>query len=100
MTVQEKDLDACLKVARELAQRHKLDDVSGTKHIAKLTVSGIGLRSHTSVGTVMFKALADIGVNVLMINTSELQVNAVVDAARAKEGLEALRAAFAASLSG
>lgn len=98
LTVQEKDLDACLKVADELAKRHGLDEVSGTKHIAKLTVSGIGLRSHTSVGTVMFKALADIGVNVLMINTSELQVNAVVDSARAKEGIAALKSAFAASL--
>lgn len=98
LTVQERDLEACLKVAKSLAEEHQLDDFSGTPHIAKLTVSGIGLRSHTSVGTVMFKALADIGVNVLMINTSELQVNAVVDATRAKEGLEALKKAFAGSL--
>lgn len=98
LTVQEKDLTACLQVAETLAKQHGLDDFSGTPHIAKLTVSGIGLRSHTSVGTVMFKALADIGVNVLMINTSELQVNAVVDAARAKEGLKALKSAFAGSL--
>jgi aspartate kinase len=98
LTVREQDLDACLKVAGSLASRYGLDEISGTAHIAKLSVSGIGLRSHTHVGTVMFRALAEIGVNVLMINTSELQVNAVVDATRAKEGLQALRNAFASSL--
>jgi aspartate kinase len=98
LTVPEEDLEMSLEVAKSLAARYGLDEISGTKHIAKLSVSGIGLRSHTHVGTVMFRALADIGINVLMINTSELQVNAVVDSARAKEGLEALKVAFAESL--
>lgn len=98
LTVREKELDDCLKVAKALAEKYGLDEVSGSKHIAKLTVSGIGLRSHTSVGTIMFKALADVGINVIMINTSELQVNAVIAAEHAGEGLEALRKAFAEAL--
>ena len=98
LTVREKELDDCLKVAKALAEKYGLDEVSGSKHIAKLTVSGIGLRSHTSVGTIMFKALADVGINVIMINTSELQVNAVIAAEHASEGLEALRKAFAEAL--
>lgn len=98
LTVKELELADCLKVAQSLAQKHALDEVSGTRQIAKLTVSGIGLRSHTSVGTIMFRALAEVGINVIMINTSELQVNAVIAADRAKEGLEALRKAFADTL--
>ena len=98
LTVKEKELADCLAVAEQLAQKHGLDDYSGTEKIAKLTVSGIGLRSHTSVGTVMFRALAAAEINVLMINTSELQVNAVVASAHAEAGLNALKQAFAESL--
>lgn len=98
LTVKEDDLEACLDVARSLADKYGLAEVAGSKQIAKLTVSGIGLRSHTSVGTIMFRALSDAGINVVMINTSELQVNAVVDASRAKDGLEALKQAFAEAL--
>jgi len=98
LTVKESELADCLKVAQSLAQKHALDEVSGTRQIAKLTVSGIGLRSHTSVGTIMFRALAEVGINVIMINTSELQVNAVVAADRARDGLEALQKAFADTL--
>lgn len=98
LTVRENQLDECLQVTKQLAQLHRLDEVYGTKNIAKLTVSGIGLRSHTSVGTIMFRALAEAGINVLMINTSELQVNVVVDANNAANGLTALKQAFATAL--
>lgn len=95
MTVREDDLPHCLEVGEKLAEKHRLRGVRGGEGIAKLTVSGIGLRSHTSVGTLMFKTLADAGINVQMINTSELQVNAVVDESCGKRGLEQLNNAFA-----
>jgi aspartate kinase len=72
--------------------------VSGSNEIAKLSVSGIGLRSHTSVGIGMFEALAIAGINVQMINTSELRVNVVVDGKDGQRGLEALQRKFADSL--
>lgn len=98
LTFSQDELPRCLEVAAQLKEHYGLDDFHGTENIAKLTVSGIGLRSHTSVGTGMFRALADAGINVQMINTSELQVNAVVDGKRAKGGLAALQAAFAEAL--
>ncbi len=67
-TVPETQLDACLKVLKQLDYQFR--KVSGSKDIAKLSVSGIGLRSHTSVGIGMFEALAAAGINVLMINTA------------------------------
>jgi len=73
-------------------------DVIGGKGIVKVTVSGIGLRSHTQVGQVLFEQLADAGINVEMINTSELQVNAVIAADHAAEGTKRLEKAFAGSL--
>ncbi|WP_164100982.1 aspartate kinase [Candidatus Laterigemmans baculatus] len=98
LTFPQDELPRCLEVAAQLKQQYGLEDFHGTEEIAKLTVSGIGLRSHTSVGTGMFRALAEAGINVQMINTSELQVNAVVDGKQAQKGLVALEAAFAEAL--
>ncbi len=63
-------------------------------NIARLIVSGIGMRTHTGVARRMFGALAERGINIAMINTSEIRVSVVVDRARGPEALEALKAAF------
>ncbi len=97
-TVKESSLDKALGVAKSLAQKHGVAAVNGQSKMAKLSVSGIGLRSHTSVGTLMFKTLAEAGINVLMINTSELQVNVVIDGKEGPTGLKKLREAFAKNL--
>ena len=97
-TIAESELKKSLEVANRISAKHKMRGVQGADGIAKITVSGIGLRSHTQVGTVLFKTLSDAGINVQMINTSELQVNAVIDTRRADDALRLVNAAFAASL--
>ncbi len=90
--------DKSYQVARAIMARHGMRDVTVGGDIVKVTVSGIGLRSHTSVATLLFQELASSDINVEMIGTSELQVNAVIDAkhaAKAKSGIENV---FAASL--
>jgi aspartate kinase len=62
--------------------------------IAKLFVLGVGMRTHTGVARRMFGALAQRGINIAMINTSEVRVSAVVDRARGQEALGALKQAF------
>ena len=59
--------------------------------VAKLSVSGIGMRSHTDVASRMFQSLAAAGINVDMISTSEVRVNVVVDGKHGRKGLDALR---------
>lgn len=71
----------------------------GTTHssdtaIAKISVAGVGLRSHTGVGQRMFAALAKAGVNVQMVATSEIRVSAVIPADKAATAEEAVSAAF------
>jgi len=95
-TVPEEQMDGCLKELESMDYRFR--KISGSMDIAKLSVSGIGLRSHTSVAIAMFKSLAESGINVLMINTSELRVNVVVDGKQGQKGLECLQRTFAASL--
>jgi aspartate kinase len=63
--------------------------------VAKLSVSGIGLRSHTGVAIRMFRALAEAGINIDMISTSEVRVNVVVDGNQGEDGLTQLKSAFA-----
>ena len=70
-------------------------EVSVEPAMAKLSVIGVGMRTHTGVATRMFAALAERGINVNLINTSEVRINVGTDIARGREGLECLKRAFA-----
>ncbi len=63
-------------------------------NMANLLVLGIGMRTHTGVARRMFGALALRGINISMINTSEVRVSVVVDRARGEEALVVLKEAF------
>jgi aspartate kinase len=89
-TVPRGDLERCLLLLRELIERWPGAELSYEKEIAMLSVMGIGLRSHTGVGERMFRALAQAGVNVQMVNTSEIRISVVVapdDATKANAAL-------------
>ena len=92
------DLESSVKVGQQIVNKHGMRDAQGGTNIAKITVSGIGLRSHTHVATMLFKQLSAADINVEMISTSELQVNAVIDANKALAAAEDLKQAFADSL--
>jgi aspartate kinase len=77
-TVPRKDLDQCLLLLREALEQWEGAELSFDREIAKLSVMGIGLRSHTDVGEKMFCALGDSGINIQLINTSEIRMSAVV----------------------
>jgi aspartate kinase len=97
-TVHESALQQSLQVADKLRKKHGLRDVQGVGKIAKITVSGIGLRSHTQVATILFESLAANRINVEMIGTSELQVNTVIQAERSDVALAGLKKVFAHAL--
>ncbi len=97
-TVDEPELQRSLDVAKSICKTHSMRDVQGGGSIAKVTVSGIGLRSHTQVATLLFNSLSSNEINVEMISTSELQVNAVIDSAKSDIALAGLRLAFADAL--
>jgi aspartate kinase len=89
------DLQKALRVTQELVRAidHQTS-VAADPAIARLIVTGIGMRTHTGVARRMFGALAERGINIAMINTSEVRVSVVVDRGRGQEALEALKAAF------
>jgi aspartate kinase len=97
-TVPKEKLASCLKAVESLKSRYSFRRIVSNDSIAKLSVSGIGLRSHTSVAIGMFDALAQANINVQMISTSELRVNVVVSAKDGAKGLAALQEKFADNL--
>jgi len=93
-TVPRDDLVQSVAVANRLADDYECQGVTSSPEIAKLSVSGVGLRSHTGVAIRMFRALSEAGINVEMINTSEVRVNVVVEGAHGNEAMKRLHAAF------
>ena len=93
-TVPKKDLEQCLLLVREVVGAWESARLSYEREIAKLTVMGIGLRSHTGVGDRMFRALAEANVNVQMISTSEIRISTVVALDRGEEAHRCLLNTF------
>ena len=78
-----------------LSRRIGCGPITHSPKVAKLSVSGIGMRSHTGVAIRVFQSLAAAGINVDMISTSEVRMNVVVDGAHGKKALEVVEQAFA-----
>ncbi|MDO9424138.1 MAG: aspartate kinase [Methylobacter sp.] len=78
------------KTSAELGARN----VTGDDKIVKVSVVGVGMRSHAGIASTMFKALADEGINIRMISTSEIKISVVVDEKYLELAVRALHAAF------
>jgi len=94
-TVPRDTLQKSEKLARRLSAKLGCGPVSSAPGVAKLSVTGIGMRSHAEVAIRMFEALARAGINVGIISTSEVRVNVVVGGDQGAAGLKALQQAFA-----
>jgi aspartate kinase len=94
-SVPQADLARAETVTRDVARAiEPTTRVVADAAIAKLFVLGVGMRTHTGVARRMFGALAERGINISMINTSEVRVSVVVDRNRGEEALACLREAF------
>ena len=70
------------------------DDVAVNEEVARVSVIGVGMRSHTGVAKTMFAALAEKGVNIQVISTSEIKISVLIDAAYTELAVRALHAAY------
>jgi aspartate kinase len=85
-----KTLDILNNTAAELGAR----EVSGDDTIVKISLVGVGMRSHAGIAATMFETLAKEGVNIRMISTSEIKISVVVDEKYLELAVRALHAAF------
>ncbi len=79
-TVTKADFKKALAITREAAKGIDAKEVVTDENISKVSVVGVGMRSHAGVATRMFQALAKEGINIQMISTSEIKVSVVIDA--------------------
>ncbi|HOB62429.1 MAG TPA: aspartate kinase [Candidatus Competibacteraceae bacterium] len=93
-TVHRNDFERTLEILKERAAELGAREVSGDTKIAKLSLVGIGMRSHAGVASKMFQALAKEGINIRMISTSEIKISVVVDEKYLELGVRALHEAF------
>lgn len=93
-TVEKADLLKAQKVIESLKARVGLREVITAEKIGKLSIVGVGMKSHTGVAGKMFETLADAGVNIDMISTSEIKISVVIDLAKGEAAMKAVSAAF------
>ena len=88
------DLKKTLKLLESFVKKIKAKGVTFDKGIAKVSVVGIGMRSHSGVAAKMFKALAAKKINIGMISTSEIKISCVLRKDKGEEAVRALHTAF------
>jgi len=93
-TVHRGDYRKALEILKWVAQELKAREVSGDDKTVKISVVGVGMRSHAGIASKMFKTLADEGINIQMISTSEIKISVVVEEKYLELGVRALHAAF------
>ena len=93
-TVNRADYPKALSILEAVAQALGAREAAGTNTIAKISLVGVGMRSHAGIASKMFKALADEGINIRMISTSEIKISVVVDEKYLELGVRALHTAY------
>jgi aspartate kinase len=93
-TADKPDLLKAQKVIAGLKKEIGYRDVITKEKIGKLSIVGVGMKSHTGVAGKLFETLANIGVNIDMISTSEIKISVVIDLAKGEQAVKAVHAAF------
>jgi aspartate kinase len=93
-TISTGDIEKTSPIIERIKREVGVSEVVTTPNIAKVSVVGIGMRSHTGVAQKVFRTLGERGINIMMISTSEIKISVVVDRSRADEAVIALHDAF------
>ncbi|MDL1965369.1 MAG: aspartate kinase [Candidatus Desulfofervidus auxilii] len=93
-TVPKADFKKALEIARQAANKIGAERVLGDEHIGKVSIVGVGMRNHPGVAARMFQSLANAGINILMISTSEIKVSCVIDEKEVERAVQILHKAF------
>lgn len=93
-TVDKADLTKAQKVIEELKKEIGFRELTADENIGKLSIVGVGMRSHSGIAARLFETLAEAGINIDMISTSEIKVSVVISLDRAEEAARLVHAAF------
>jgi aspartate kinase len=94
-TVNKNDLNKALTILNEKVKNHVgAKEVNGNDKIAKVSIVGVGMRSHVGVASQMFRTLSEEGININMISTSEIKISVLIDEKYLELAVRALHKAF------
>jgi aspartate kinase len=93
-TVPRTDLKSAVRIVEEIAEKKGIRLIEHEPQVAKVSIVGVGMRSHAGVATRMFQTLADEGINMLAISTSEIKVSVLIEEKYAELAVRALHKAF------
>jgi len=93
-TVPKTDFKKAMKLVEEVARNIGAEGVQGDEHISKVSIVGVGMRSHSGIASKMFDTLSREGINIEMISTSEIKVSCVIDAKYTELAVRVLHQAF------
>jgi aspartate kinase len=93
-TVHRNEMARAEQIIREVAEQLGARLVTADNKIAKISLVGVGMRSHAGVASQMFKTLADVGINIQMISTSEIKISVIIDEKFIELAVRALHSAF------
>ena len=93
-TVHRNDYKRAMSILESTARELGAREVSGDNRIVKISLVGVGMRSHAGIASTMFEALAREGINIRMISTSEIKISVVIDEKYLELGVRALHDAF------
>jgi aspartate kinase len=78
-TVPRNDFNRAMEIAKKVQAHIGAKDIVGDNRVCKVSIVGVGMRSHPGVASQMFRTLAEEGINIQMISTSEIKISVVVD---------------------
>jgi aspartate kinase len=93
-TVTRADLERAVKVLKDAAKTLGFDDIKPDAKMVKVSVIGVGMRSHAGVALTMFRTLAEKGINIEVISTSEIKISVLIDEQYLELALRALHTAY------
>jgi len=93
-TVARGDYEKCLAILDKQVVELGAQDVKGDNTIAKVSVVGVGMRSHTGVANTMFATLAENDINIQMISTSEIKISVILEEENMEKAVQVLHNAF------
>ncbi len=93
-TVHRNDYARALDIARKVQEHIKARAISGDNKVCKVSMVGVGMRSHVGIASQMFRTLAEEGINIEMISTSEIKISVVVDEKYMELAVRVLHKAF------
>ena len=88
------DLESARKILEDLVIQLDAKELRADAKIAKVSIVGVGMRSHANVAARMFKALSEVGVNIQMISTSEIKISVIIEENYLELAVRALHTAF------